>query len=114
MDCNCRWLATKQVTYQLKILTTAVFSVVMLGQCVLRICPPSRTKFARPPAVFPTVLTSLCALPIDSMLWPLAGKKLDATKWLSLLLLTAGVVIVQVRRLAVLCLLQRTLLSCRG
>ena len=48
------------------------------------------------------------------MLWPLAGKKLDATKWLSLLLLTAGVVIVQVRRLAVLCLLQRTLLSCRG
>jgi UDP-sugar transporter A1/2/3 len=44
---------TYQVTYQLKILTTAVFSVVMLG------------------------------------------KKLDATKWLSLLLLTAGVVIVQ-------------------
>jgi UDP-sugar transporter A1/2/3 len=49
--------ATYQVTYQLKILTTAVFSVIMLG------------------------------------------KKLDMTKWVSLVILTIGVSFVQVRNI---------------
>lgn len=47
--------ATYQVTYQLKILTTALFSVLMLG------------------------------------------KKLDSLKWISLLILMAGVSLVQVK-----------------